>query len=885
MKKRKKLQKVLVLLLVVIFMIVGCGKAEGGKAEGGRSILVSDTGLATWEATEGAVAYEVTFVYGDYIAYLVQKIEGTSVQVPEGFMVQVQPIYADGSFGDYYTDSEYYGTPITQEQIWELESQELLAGGHYLGPVQPSEESGGEDIIVTSKFTIDFDTLQNWDLIASIDTESVVEQDGTVTFSATAPSGETIRFFGEDVEVSPGAIKIGKNGRLYSLDAIGSIYGMKTAFSDGGDENNTFIFSGGYCFTGENSVSDVEPLLFSPSRGNFIREIGDREFTTYELAHYQPNYVVCGAYPPDYSFGASTNVDDMVLSKLELFYDESIKHTPIRYIGIPGTAISYVEGDVYNKAGEMVVNGMAELLVNAYPDIANEKETPSKKDTLFNFGIAAYIKPLFSVGDLKDAQGNVLDKDHAILTAGTSLEVTIGKYTMNVELPICRQLAAGDSHEAAPSVYPQAKGELNLVVIPIAWQDQPDRASDEIVSEFRNYFGRVMDDAGMVTDYSEALAEDRFALSEYFDISSYGNLKVQSFFTNWYQAPYDFSVMKDAKLDGNFFVEVTDWLYATYPDMNWAKFDKDGNGYLDAVIFVNAGDEPDASYGYMMESFGGAYMQARGNTGVYAGTQEKPEINAYMTVHYDLLDGNAVIHEFGHMLGIADYYDTTYSGINAVGSYDMQADSVGDWNAFSKYSVGWLSPTVVTGLEKGQSVDVEIGTMTTAGDAILIPGADSAYNNTPFAEYMLVDLFAQESLHEYDAKDYDLDGAVGVRIYHVDATMFGHETMYNSGDEHVWETYGFFKHTNDLDENGFYQLELIQSGGDNTFTAKDKYGNDVSRDDLFYSGDTFEVEKYKEFFKNGKMDDGTDFGYEIKVVSIEENADGGPKAVIRITRK
>ena len=45
------------------------------------------------------------------------------------------------------------------------------------------------------------------------------------------------------------------------------------------------------------------------------------------------------------------------------------------------------------------------------------------------------------------------------------------------------------------------------------------------------------------------------------------------------------------------------------------------------------------------------------------------------------------------------------------------------------------------------------------------------------------------------------------------------------------------------------------------------------------------VEKYKEFFKNGKMDDGTDFGYEIKVVSIEENADGGPKAVIRITRK
>ena len=52
-----------------------------------------------------------------------------------------------------------------------------------------------------------------------------------------------------------------------------------------------------------------------------------------------------------------------------------------------------------------------------------------------------------------------------------------------------------------------------------------------------------------------------------------------------------------------------------------------------------------------------------------------------------------------------------------------------------------------------------------------------------------------------------------------------------------------------------------------------------------FSSIVFTVEKYSEFFYQGLMDDGSEFGYEIKVVSIDEDANGESKAVIRITRK
>lgn len=88
-----------------------------------------------------------------------------------------------------------------------------------------------------------------------------------------------------------------------------------------------------------------------------------------------------------------------------------------------------------------------------------------------------------------------------------------------------------------------------------------------------------------------------------------------------------------------------------------------------------------------------------------------PEVNAYVTVNHEFLkDGNTAVllHEFSHNFGLIDYYDVTYSGINAVGGFDMQSDNVGDWNAYSKLAAGWMDPQVVTGLASGESVELTL---------------------------------------------------------------------------------------------------------------------------------------------------------------------------------
>ena len=68
-----------------------------------------------------------------------------------------------------------------------------------------------------------------------------------------------------------------------------------------------------------------------------------------------------------------------------------------------------------------------------------------------------------------------------------------------------------------------------------------------------------------------------------------------------------------------------------------------------------------------------------------------------------LFDGNAngedahtIIHETGHMLGLDDYYSyDNESNFGYLGGIDMMDLNIGDHSSFSKYALGWTSPTVV----------------------------------------------------------------------------------------------------------------------------------------------------------------------------------------------
>ena len=465
-----------------------------------------------------------------------------------------------------------------------------------------------------------------------------------------------------------------------------------------------------------------------------------------------------------------------------------------------------------------------------------------------------------------------------------TLDITIGDTTVAVDVPtVPRFSGAKTLSELAPYANADALGEVSVLAVPVCWADEPHRANEEALGLYRKNLGRVLAVDGTVKDYSDP-NDTMLSMSEYFDLASYGKYTINTVMTDWYMSGETFGETRERAPDLPYGAEILTWVKETYPQLDWTQFDRDSDGYVDALVLINAGEiNPDD--GYTIISMGGAIHYRELYNGANANTPEDPTVNAYVTINQHFLEtdgARTLIHELGHNFGLIDYYDVYYTGINAVGGYDMQSDNFGDWNAYSKYAVGWLAPEVVTGLGSGESVDITIGASALTDEAIVIPAATSrTYDGTPFSEYLLVDLFTDKGAHQFDAVNQGLNGVTGVRIYHVNAMMELHVeeangTSYDIGTPHYVNAY---------ESKGQYHMELIQQGGKNTFTDLDDFENLyplVTAQDFFYAGDSFRMEDYDAFFLNGKMDEGIPFGYTIEVLSITNGANG-PEATIRIT--
>lgn len=814
------------------------------------NITVDENGLASWDAVPNAVEYYFEFWCDTDQCEYTAITKDTQVQLYDGYSLRVAPIFADGSWG-VLAETEVYGDPEKRENL-------------YMGSVSPNYSTQLED---TSRY----------ELISNIRYDTVkTEADGSVYFEATGPNGDTLRFIGKNLTVTEGKLIFSSDSELDCLDAIGRICAYVGKFANVEEGQTLGVdINASYTFSSEKlHVDSVEELAIIAATG--MNPESDRTTIYADVMMYQPNFIsLCGYF-------YATDVTEM--TSLTVFYDETTYCTPLRGLCFNiDFYTAYLEGEIYDPSRETFDpdQRILDFYLIAIPDLADVIDEKSIEEISENyFGALVGIEDkVLEIGDLKDAEGNVLDKLTHGLQSGDTIEVAIGDYSFDVEIPIMPVYTeAQNMNDLVPYAFPEATGTLNTLVIPIIWQDEPEDASDEMLALYRSELGRVMDENGNITDYSDETS-DYFSLSEYYDISSYGQLSIQSFITDWYYAPANFSDVQGLYPDLDFTNAILEWLYETYPDMDWTQFDKDANGYFDAAILLNSGDIGDS---YVQGSFGGGVMYSHTYTAEYAGTSERPTFNCYTSMNTHMLGDGVLVHEYAHNLGLIDYYDVTYSGIDAVGSYDMQSANIGDWNAYSKYAVGWIEPEVITGLESGESVEITIGAFATTGDVIVIPGASSKYYGTPFSEYIMIDLFTDAGVNEYDAESYGLDGAVGVRIYHVNSpmeyrelTVEGDDEIYPIGTVHVANDY-------DYSEKGNYLIELIQAGGVNTFTDLDNLRTLLSKEDLFKKGDVFTAEDYSEFFHNGKMADGTDFGYTVKIVSITKGSE--PTATIRITR-
>lgn len=719
------------------------------------------------------------------------------------------------------------------------------------------------------------------DIIAGIDRSSIVTEGTTTFFSSTMSDGTVVRFEGENIRIDDKGVYITPQSSVVSLDAVGKIYGYFATVADREQyEGKRAMLHVGYGYTYSSAKTAVERAEDVHTWGVSCQsaDLLDGQYLL-PVAVFEPNFFQFGGY--------SYDEESFYVNSLVACYDPSEKVTKMVEAKLNGDFSGYfMEGDLYDASKESSANLESQQL-DFYLILKPDTEVANMENG--STSVWYVPKEFYEVGALKDAQGNVLEKATARISKGCSLELFVGDSVIDLPLNVVeRYYGAETMNDLVPYAYPKALGDLHTLVVPVIWADQTEMANDDTLKLFREGIGRVVDEQGNVTDYS-VTTDEKFSLSEYYDIASYGKMQITSFLTDWYYSDEKFADVWSHAPDEAYSNRIMDWVRAKYPEMDWSSYDQDGNGYVDSMVILNAGVKEDD---FIILSYSGAIHHRATYYGDQAGTQDAPRVNTFTSVGYSWLqnDSRTIIHEFAHGLGLIDYYDVMYSGIDAVGTFDMQSGSYGDWNAYSKLAVGWMDPQIVSGLSVGQSVELTIGSSALTDDVILIPAAGKEYEG-PFSEYILLDLFTDDGVNEYDTESgvFDLKDVAGVRISHVNAEMEKRtdtvESIVNLG-EFAEYTIGTIHIANNYTGNatGKYNLEVIQNGGKNTFTNPDQSDTLLDRNDLFYAGDTFTAEEYSEFLYEGRMDDGFDFGYVIKIVKIGTDANGIPYATIRITR-
>ncbi len=434
-----------------------------------------------------------------------------------------------------------------------------------------------------------------------------------------------------------------------------------------------------------------------------------------------------------------------------------------------------------------------------------------------------------------------------------------------------------------------SKGNVKMLVIPIT-----------LSGSYTDTW--TTDRLGEIDGYYFGTDTNKMSLKSYYETASFGQMNVSGSVV----APYvetsssltsqaiqsDESMAKLFTLISN----AVNYVKTSHPEINLDDYDLNDDGAIDNI--------------HMITNFNtNTYREATGespwNTPLWPhkyatgdiGTKSSPEANVYSISAIDhVYDCVTAIHEQGHIFGLDDYYDYAQTDIDYVGYADMQSGNLFDWNSYSKFSCGWISPYVVTG-----PTEITIQAASLNGDCIVIPANPETFNNSAFDEYFLIELFSpygnnivnypvngvyQGSTWEYYSSRYNL-GGYGVRFYHVNAQQY----RYTSGgfveiNEHITSpgyyyrcadnnAYDYERRSSYFEDYAdFKHLAIVQRGGNDTFGSTSPGARHyLTSADLFHQGDVFTFNQYKQFLTKTNaipttMNNGETFPYKITFTAM-----------------
>ncbi len=272
------------------------------------------------------------------------------------------------------------------------------------------------------------------------------------------------------------------------------------------------------------------------------------------------------------------------------------------------------------------------------------------------------------------------------------------------------------------------------------------------------------------------------------------------------------------------------------------------------------------------------------------------------------VDAHTFIHETGHLMGLDDYYnydvgeDLDCDNGSPMAGLTMMDYNLGDYDAWSKYAIGWVDPYVVDD-RYSFPISIEFNPTETTGDCVVIP-VNGNFNGTPFDEYIVLELLTGSGVSETDANEKYISSYAyyytgpGVRMTHVDSRiieMIPTDSTY---------TYFYYSYVDpDIDDlesasaRRFYYVPASNTPSSSVVDAEYKLISTISSLSeyvldktnywgsnaiLFHSGDTFTAEDYAENFLtdddgNVIMNNGEEFPFSIAFDEVTKN-----RAVITI---
>lgn len=265
-------------------------------------------------------------------------------------------------------------------------------------------------------------------------------------------------------------------------------------------------------------------------------------------------------------------------------------------------------------------------------------------------------------------------------------------------------------------------GKRNSLIILVAFEDQP-----FIVNEPHDYFTRFLNEerfkdhggTGSVKDYFEEVSMGQFEPT--FDV--YGPVTLSTMATygkndRWGQDENPTGMVVDAckALDGQ---------------INFADYDTDGDGVVDNIYIIYAG-YGEATYGSEDTIWPHSYDIRNDKINLVLDGVQIGTYGCSNEWENGKPDGiGTFCHEFGHVLGLPDLYNTVTTSANYTpgpwdvmdaGSYNHDSRTPPSYSAFERNAMGWIDL-----IELKPGMEVELREINGYNEAAILPISNTEF--------------------------------------------------------------------------------------------------------------------------------------------------------------